>query len=182
MTNYFALLGLPETLVLDPDAVESAWHEAIRETSAASEDTLINLNEARATLADIARRLAHWLELKRTGGSLYRSIDPSLMDLFSAISPVLESTDLLIARLRKASTALTRAALTREAISAQLSVQERLRQIQSAKLVLAEQFPALESAAESGDLAPSWKCLGQLKFLNRWEAQCRERLLALIEL
>jgi hypothetical protein len=187
MTNYFALLGLSESLTLDPDAVELAWREANTKLATGNdvpsrEQDVIGLNEARATLTEITARLAHWLEFKDPAGQADRAIDPSLMDLFSAISPVLESTDALIDRIRRATTALSKAILTREAIAAQLSVQELLRHIQSAKMSLAEQFASLEAAGVRGEFTSSWKCLGQLKFLSRWDGQCRERLLSLIEL
>ena len=185
MTNYFALLGLPEALSLDPEVVETSWREKSRslaDSSSGSEAPLDHpdLNQARSTLADPALRLAHWLALRAPDSPADRSIDPSLMDLFSAISPVLEKTDKLLASHRRATTALTKAMLTREAIDVQLQIQELLQRIQPLRSSLTGQFDDLEKAGGEDDFQPATRALGQLKFLKRWEEQCRERLLSLI--
>jgi hypothetical protein len=185
MTNLFALLGLPESLGLDPGAVETSWREksrALADRSNEGEAVLDHpdLNQARTTLGDPALRLAHWLALRAPGAPADRSIDPALMDLFSTISPVLEKTDQLLARHRRATTALAKAMLTREAIDAQLQIQELLQRIQPVKGEIVGQFDAIEVEAASGDFQPATRALGQLKFLKRWEEQCRERLLSLI--
>jgi hypothetical protein len=185
MTNLFALLGLPESLNLDPGAVENSWREKSRILSDRSNegDAALDhpdLNQARTTLGDPALRLSHWLALRAPEAPSDRSIDPALMDLFSTISPILEKTDQLLARHRRATTALAKAMLTREAIDAQLQIQELLQRIQPLKTDILEQFAAIEEATVTGDFQPATRALGQLKFLKRWEEQCRERLLSLI--
>ena len=102
------------------------------------------------------------------------------MDLFSAISPVLEKTDQVLTRHRSATTALAKAILTREAIEAQLKIQGLLQQIQPLRSAILEQIDSIEMAGASGDYRPASRALGQLRFLKRWEEQCRERLLSLI--
>ncbi len=180
MTNFFALLELPESLSLDPEAVETSWREKSRTLDPVGDDRAADLHEARATLGDPVRRLAHWLALRAPDAPPDRGIDPALMDLFSAISPVLETTDQVLARLRRASTALAKAVLTREAVAAQLEIQELLQRIRPLRTVLLERFDAIEEAGKAGDHQPAVRALGQLKFLQRWEEQCHERLLALI--
>lgn len=187
MTNYFALLELPESLSVDPALIEQSWRSKSRSLSAengsnheGTADTR-DLNQARATLADPALRLGHWLAIKAPSLSPDRSIDPPLMDLFAGISPVLAATDSLLSRHRKATTALTRAMLTKEAIDAQLKIQDLLQRIQPLKAAIIGQFDAFEENAATGIYQGASKGLGQLKFLKRWEEQCRERLLSLIE-
>lgn len=188
MTNFFALLDLPESLSLDPEAVENSWREKSRALSDAADGASESgpaldhpdLNQARSTLSDPALRLAHWLALRASGAPADRSIDPSLMDLFAAISPVLGKTDEVLARHRRATTALAKAILTREAIEAQLKIQGLLQQIQPLRSAILEQTDSIEMAGASGDYRPASRALGQLRFLKRWEEQCRERLLSLI--
>jgi hypothetical protein len=185
MTNYFALLGLPDTLSLDTAAVENSWRERSRalaefKRESNTEIDSPDLNQARSALNDPALRLAHWLALKSPDSPPDRSIDPSLMDLFTAISPVLEKTDQILTRHRRATTALAKAMLTREAIEAQLKIQGLLQQIQPLRSAIMEQFDSIEKTGLSGDYRPASRALGQLKFLKRWEEQCRERLLSLI--
>lgn len=180
LRNFFALLELPESLNLDSEAVENSWREKRRSLENATGDSTADLNEARAVLSDPALRLAHWLALRDPGIPPDRSIDPTLMDLFAAISPVLETTDQVIARHRRTTTALAKAVLTREAIGAQLKIQELLQKIRPLRSALSDQFAAIEDAGNAGDYQPATRALGQLKFLKRWEEQCQERLLALI--
>ena len=185
MTNYFALLGLPESPGLDTEAVENSWRERRRELADSTDGSNAeidspDLNQARATLGDSTLRLAHWLALRAPDSPADRSIDPALMDLFSAISPVLEKTDEVVARHRRATTALAKAMLTREAIEAQLKIQGLLQQIQPLRSAILEQIDSIEMAGASGDYRPASRALGQLRFLKRWEEQCRERLLSLI--
>ena len=53
MTNFFALLELPESLSLDPEAVEASWREKSRALDPAGDDRAADLHEARATLTEI---------------------------------------------------------------------------------------------------------------------------------
>jgi hypothetical protein len=180
MTNPFASLGLPESLPLDPVAIETAWRDHERDGQNLAENEASDRNRARALLSDPVTRLAAWLEVKAPDLPPDRAIAPALMDLFSKIGPVLNQTDALLARHRQATTALARALLTKEAIASQLAVQDLLQQIQSAKATSLDRFAEFEEAGQAGDFAAAAAALGPLKFLKRWEEQCRERLLALI--
>lgn len=180
MTNPFAILGLPESLLLDPALIETAWREQTRDVTTSGEKSASDQNRARALLTDPVSRLAAWLEAKAPDLAPDRAITPALMDLFAKIGPVLGQTDVLLARHRQATTALARALLTKEAITAQLAVQELLQQIQAAKAGYLDRFADFEEAAKHGDFTTAAASLGPLKFLKKWEEQCRERLLALI--
>jgi hypothetical protein len=180
MTNPFAILGLPESLLLDPASIESAWREHHRDDEDPAVGNASDQNRARALLSDPVPRLAAWLEVKAPEIAPDRAIAPALMDLFSKIGPVLSQTDPLLARHRQATTALARALLTKDSITAQLAVQEMLQQIQAAKAGYLDRFADFEEAAEHGDFTTAAAALGPLKFLKKWEEQCRERLLALI--
>ncbi|HRQ87484.1 MAG TPA: hypothetical protein PLA50_01715 [Bacteroidia bacterium] len=180
MTNPFALLGFPTALTLAPAEIDAAWREGSR--SGQDEDEAISSarNEARTVLSDPVGRLAAWLGIKAPSRPQDNAIAPELMDLFAKIGPVLASTDGLLARHRRATTALARAMLAKEAVAAQLAVQGLLREIQPLKSALIDRFPEFEALAESGDFEEAGRCLVQLKFLKRWESQCQERLLTLL--
>lgn len=179
MTDPFASLGLPAKLLLNPVEIDAAWRDR-REEAGADDGLSAAQNDARARLLDPVQRLEAWLAFHQPELPADRTLDPGLMDLFGKIGPVLSLTDHLLERHRRATTALAKAMLTRDAIASQLSVQGQLAEIQTKKTEWIDRFPALESAAETGDFSEAAKCLGQLKFLRRWETQCRERLLALI--
>lgn len=180
MTNPFAILGLPESLLLEPAAIESAWREHHRDDEGPAAGGASDHNRARSVLSDPVSRLAAWLEVKAPAITPDRAIAPALMDLFAKIGPVLSQTDALLARHRQATTALARALLTKDAITAQIEVQDLLQQIQAAKARYLDRFADFEEAAKHGDFTVSAAALGPLKFLKKWEEQCRERLLALI--
>lgn len=181
MKDYFAILGLAPSLVVPVSEIEAAWRN-LNDTAAESEsgETSPDWNEARAVLSDDVRRLEHWLKLKAPDEPADRSIDPSLMDLFSAIGPAIAETESVITRQNSATTALAKALLTKEAIAAQLQVQEMLQKVGTAKSVLTAGFPCFEEASRHGDFTAATRALGQLKFLKRWEEQCQEKLLGLI--
>jgi|TARA_B110000305_G_scaffold133015_1_gene148499 hypothetical protein len=181
MKNYFSILDLSPSLVISTSEVEKAWR-ALNDSVADSEssETSPEWNGARAVLSDEVRRLEHWLTLKAPNEPADRSINPSLMDLFSAIGPVIASTESVIARQNAATTALAKALLTKEAIGAQLQIQEMLQQVGAAKHLLIAEFPFFEEASHQGNFDEANRALGQLKFLKRWEEQCKEKLLGLI--
>ncbi len=184
MTDPFSTLGLPETLILEPGAVDAAWQKLAREEAGgegANESVAAARNESRALLSDPVLRLERWLDLRDPTGGAGRAIDPALMDLFAKTGPVLAGTDALLARHGKASTALARALLAKEAVEAQLAVQALLQEIQALKSGFLDRYSEYETAGAAGDFSEARRALGQLKFLRRWEEQCRARLLALLE-
>ncbi len=180
MTNPFAILGLPESLVLDPVVIETAWRDLHRDGRDHAGDTASDRNVARAILTDPVDRLACWLGRVDPDGEPERGISANLMDLFARIGPVLTTIDALLTKHRKATTALARAVLAKEAVAAQLAIQTLLQEIQPMKGALTDRFAEFEERARSGDCREAQRALGELKFLKRWEEQCRERLLALL--
>lgn len=180
MTNFYALLGLPESLRIDPAAIDEAWRNRIRLQEGDSMEGDGDLNGARSTLADPVSRLAHWLELKAPGAAPERAIAPELMDLFAEIGPVLARADALLAKHRAASTALARAVLARDMVASQVEVQDMMARIQPVKSGLIARFAEFENEASDDPFGEARRALSQLKFLRRWEEQCRERLLAFL--
>tara|TARA_R110000850_G_scaffold20717_13_gene61516 strand:+ start:648 stop:1214 length:567 start_codon:yes stop_codon:yes gene_type:complete len=187
MKNYFATLNLPESLSLETEAVDLAWRSATLEAhpdaadAEAGTEHSADLNLARASLSDPVQRLEHWLDLRTSEASSDRSIQPELMDLFTEIHSKLEAADSVISRLQQSSTALAKALLTKEAIAAQLGVQNMMRQIQLLKGQITDQFPEYEIQGDLDDFVEAYRNLGQLKFLKKWEQQCQTRLLSLLE-
>ena len=201
MSNYFAILGLPETLDLDPSEIEEAWRDRTRESrpdlSPSAESGLgvsglgvsgpgvstdpSDLHRARAVLGNPASRLEHWLELRGADSPTGNTIAPELMDLFSDIQGALDAADSVIDRHRQAKSDLGRAMLAKEAVAAQLRVQDRLQRIGALRDSLAARFPEFEEEAGSETFRGAMEALHQLKFLSKWEEQCRQRLLSLIE-
>ncbi|MEM6278324.1 MAG: hypothetical protein AAF733_02520 [Verrucomicrobiota bacterium] len=176
MTNLFLVLGLPESLSISSEEIDLAWQSHAR---ASEEDS--DVHRARGVLSNPAERLEHWLELRGIELSRGSSMEPDFMDLFSRIHSALESADSVYRRHEEATTALGKALLSKEAVQAQLSIQECLADIHQKKRLRLDRFSEFESEAEQGNFSSAESALSQLKFLQKWEQQCQERLLQLIE-
>lgn len=185
--NHFATLNLPVSLTLENSSIEEAWRTATSEkhpdlnADESQPDSIREVNQARSILSDPVSRLDHWLTVRSPDRQRASSIEPGLMDLFSRIDADLGKTDSVLSRHRRATTALTKALLTKEAVAAQLSIQESLQKITRKKQAIFDRFPEYEAMAAKGDFSEAEKGLNQLKFLRKWESQCQERLLSLIE-
>lgn len=184
MANLFAVLGLAESLLLEPDEVDRSWRALTQDSSpnpGEESDHGSEIHRARQILSDPVLRLEHWLETKSVPLDRGSSMEPELMDLFSQIHSALEKADSVYDRHQKATTTLTKALLSKEAIEAQLAVQNCLGSIHRKKSDRIELFPDFEEAAVREDFSAPATTLGQLKFLKKWEQQCQDRLLKLIE-
>lgn len=185
--NAFATLGVPDRLVLDSATIEERWKDATlqshpdRQSENEATGQFAEVNLARSILEDPARRLEHWLKQKAPELTPDRTIAPELMDLFSTLSQTLATVDDVLSRHQKASTALAKALLAKEAIQAQLDIQSCLQQILPLKTSILDRFEFFELEATNGNFEEASRGLGQLQFLRKWEQQCQNRLLALIE-
>ena len=185
MTNLFDVLDLPQSLLVEPSSVDSAWDRATRsqhpDVSESERDdaAVSDANQARSVLSDPTSRLEHWLTLRGVEARRDQLISPELMDLFTKLNPVLTDADSVISRLQKASTALAKAMLAKEAANVQLRIQEILGKIMAMKLAVTERFEEFEKA---GDYSSASEGLGQLKFLKKWEQQGQAKLIALLGL
>ncbi len=192
MPNFFTILDLPESLSLESEAIEAAWESRTRqerpdlstgENREGDRDSdPADLHQARAVLSDPVERLAHWLEQKGVESPRGTSIEPDLMDLFSRLHDILATVDSLLSKHQQATTALTKAMLTKEAVTSQLELQNCLQEIQTKKQNVIDQFPLYESEADQQRFTSALEGLAQLKFLRKWEQQCQDRLLGLIEI
>ena len=189
MKNFFSALGFEPSLSIDPGAIESAWRDRTRKLGGSSPERssrshgedAADLNEARAVLSDPARRLAHRLEIEGVSPGRAAAMEPEMMDLFSALSETLSRTDRFLGRHRSAESKLAKALLTKDAIAVQLELQDRMQTVQETKQEVVARFPELDVRAKRGDFHEASMLLGRLRFLSKWEAQCQERLLALLD-
>ena len=187
MTNFFAILGLPESLLLDHSEIEDAWRTATKKAhpdqKKSDSESLIaaDLNRARSVLSSPAERLAHWLEIKACEHESNRSIEPELLHLFATVHTALQKADSVISRNQNSTTALAKALLTKESVEAQLGIQQKMARIQRFKESIISIFPEIDEAARSGNFESAKRNLSQLKFLTKWEQQCQARLLSLLE-
>jgi DnaJ-domain-containing protein 1 len=171
--DYFAVLGLSRSPVLEEKDLKEAWHQAAA-TTANSEE----IHRAYAVLREPAKRIEHLLTLagKKTAHS--EKPGATLFDLFFSVADVLRKSDAVSARISTANTALERAALTHELLAsldglavAQQSISSENLERKQRLLALSENFPDLTTEA--------WKNLATLgndfAFLGKWKQEIEKR-------
>ncbi len=176
MDNAFTLLDLSPTLQLTDEEITAAWEAKTKATDGATE----SLTEARGALLSPSSRLAIWL--KARGHSVNQdhsgAIPSQLMDWFAEISPLLQRADALIQKAAGATSALTKALLTSEAMKCQEAVQGAMAKLHAELSQLPQAFEHLEKAAEPEEMANH--LLVQLKFLEKWQSQLQRRVVELM--
>lgn len=176
----FAALGLPSRLDLPDDEVEAAWQRLSRELHPDNAETgdaarAAEVNRARDTLATPSRRLRHWLEWRGVAQPRHGAVDDDLMSLFTETAAILTEADAVLAKQNAATTALTKALLADSAFAIQARLQSHLGMLQNEREAVTGRFGDL-----AGDDAAAVKALARLGFLEKWEGQCRERILAFL--
>lgn len=184
MDDAFAALDLERRLDLSDDVIELAWRELSRDLHPDSDrgdaERAAAVNRAHQILRSPARRLRHWLGLHGVEIARQSAIDPALMGLFAEIGPALTAADEVLKKRAAASSALARALLAEPEISAQQRLQGLLGKLGKQRADLTARFHQFESDSSSGRFENALAATGQLAFLENWESQVRQRLLAMI--
>jgi len=187
MADPFDALGLEPSLRLGLDDIESAWRERVRSShpdvdpeAAGAGDATADLNEARQRLTDPAERLAAWLSIRGAEEERVPPLDPDMTSFFGEVGECFGNIDGLLDRRNQASAALAKALLAKQAVEAQLALQGVMQSIQERRAAVEERFDVFESEAQEGRFDAALRALARLRFLRKWEAGCRERLLALM--
>jgi curved DNA-binding protein CbpA len=173
MTDAFATLGIFRKLTWSEDDLRQAFRDAGKSAHPDAGGTgtgFQTLQEALATLSSPSRRLKHWLQLQEVPGDDRGSLGPDLMDAFSQVGAVLQDADSLIRKREAAQSALAKAMLEG---SAQV-LRERIEASQSTLETLVAPRVATFDALERGGGDP-WQTVRDLAFLEKWQAQLRER-------
>lgn len=170
----FARLGLPRRPDLADDTLREAFREAGKsahpDAGGGAGDFQL-LQEAYQLLSRPSRRLKHWLELSGIPGDERGSLGADLMDHFSRIGEVLQEADTLIRRRENARSALVRALLEGETNRVRMKIdaaQSSLGEAVGAKV-------AMFRDVTEGRVADPWQLVRDLAFLEKWQAQLRER-------
>jgi curved DNA-binding protein CbpA len=185
----FAVLGLPRAAVM----VESALHRAYTEHSrlahpdhGGSEAAASQVNAAFETLRSPEKRLKHLLELDGPeDAKAWRTVplDDAMMSLFSGLGKAMEDTAKFLERKAKAGSALAKALLANEEMRHRETLERIGFEIEERREDMEAGLMALDATFANPDL-DGWKQLAAMQarfaYLARWQAQVRERLLALM--
>lgn len=179
----FAELGLPRQVDLDADAIEDAWRELSRHVHPDAEDgdadRAAAINRAHQLLAQPGSRLRHWLELHGRSARA-AAMDDQMMSFFSKVGACLQAADDVLKKRAAATTAMGRAVLATAEWESQAALQGVLGQLGEAIAVAIGRFVEIDAAAESGEFAVAESAAASLGFFEKWQAQIRDRMLALM--
>jgi len=188
MADYFALLDLPRSPWLEPDAVKSQFarlsgpvhpdrvHQADEATRTAATRRYAELNAAQQTLADPRRRLRHLIELE-TGqppGDV-GAVPAHVSDLFFTVGKALRTADELVRKKQAATSPMVQAQVMREAVEGVASLQTTVRELEGRRAELDHQC----RATGTSDIAALAGLHRDYSYVNRWLDQLRERMLQL---
>lgn len=188
MLDYFAILGVPRRASLSLDEARAAFQErgaavhpdavapgAERDARAAD---FQQLNEAFAVLGSRPRRLKHLLELLGGQASKGAVLDETLMTLFSAVNQALQLADAFLAKSAAATSALAKALLTDDALTAEETLASVAEQLVTRMNALEERLAAMD--AEGLDLPALQRAAQEAAFLEKWDLQVQQRRLRLL--
>jgi curved DNA-binding protein CbpA len=189
IVDCFAVLGLGRAAALDEQTLQRAYSERSRAAHpdhGGSEALAYRVNAAYETLRHPHNRLKHLVELGAPEEARkWRTValDETMMALFSEIGTVMELTGKFIERKTKASSALAKALLAPEEMRHRESLERVAIEIQDRMNRMEDQLPSLD-AALANHQSEAWKQVAEMQarfaYLAKWQAQIRERLLALM--
>lgn len=189
MLDAFHILRLPRAAALDAGLLGQSYAERSRAEHpdhGGSEGRAAEINEAFEILRAPERRLKHLLELAAPAEAKgWRSVplDDAMMSLFSALGGELEASARLLERRDRARSAIARAVLAGEETRRREALERLGFEIARRIAELEEQLPGLDAALAAGD-GSIWPRLAAIQarfaYLAKWQAQVRERLLALM--
>ncbi|MDA7673014.1 hypothetical protein OAK43_01285 [Verrucomicrobiales bacterium] len=175
----FATLDFPRRLVLSMEEIEGRWRELSRESHPDSDsgdsDRAADVNRAYETLRSPGSRLRHWLELNAVEIPRNASIDEDLMAQFTEIGSLLALADAFMAKKNAATSAIAKALIADEEFAVQKDVQNRMGHLKAQIEAISDQFNAFEA-----DYVAAVRGLEKLRFLEKWNQQCQERLVSIL--
>lgn len=185
----YQILSLPRRAALDQETLHQAYvsrSKAAHPDQGGSDGLAAETNSAYETLRAPEKRLKHLLELGAPDDAkAWRTVpmDEGMMALFLELGKALDTSAKFLDRKSKAQSALAKALLANEEMQ-QREVLERIGfEIEKRRVDLEMGLTSLDEALQRDDAA-AWKdvALTQARFayLGKWQAQVRERLLALM--
>lgn len=173
----YAILGLGRKLVIDADMIRDAFQETARRAhpdAGGRREDFEMVEQASALLLEPGRRLGHWLELGAIEGSLRGPVADEVMEIFTEVGPVLQTTDELLRERERTTSMLAKALLEPRVMAARETLEQLQERLEEAGARRTALFPVIETGEEDG-----WRIARELAFFAKWRAQVRERFAGL---
>lgn len=174
--NAYAILGIPERLVLSEDEIRSAFREAgkrVHPDAGGGEGEFAVLKEAQSLLSSPSKRLRHWLELRGSDIETRGAIGGELMELFSEVGAVNQRADALARKREAAQSALAKALLEAETQVCREEVETMIGKVDQAIDGECGEFPKWEMAYSPESRELMQLAVRNLTFLEKWRAGLR---------
>jgi len=185
----YQILSLPRCAALDEETLHQAYvarSKAAHPDHGGSDALAAETNAAYEMLRAPEKRLKHLLELGAPDDAkAWRTVpmDEAMMALFLQLGKALDASAKFLERKSKAQSALAKALLANEEMQQRETLESIGFEIERRRVDLEAGLPRLDEALQRGDAA-TWRevALTQARFayLGKWQAQVRERLLALM--
>jgi curved DNA-binding protein CbpA len=185
----YQILSLQRSAALDEEALHKAYAEKSRAAHpdhGGSDELAAAVNAAYETLRTPEKRLKHLLEMAAPeDAKAWRTVpmDDGMMALFSELGKALDASGKFLEKKGRAQSTLAKALLANEEMQQREVLEDIGFEIENRRREMEQRLSALDEALPKGD-ADTWKevALMQARFayLARWQAQVRERLLALM--
>jgi len=180
VTDFFAILGLPQRAWLDPEEIKNHHHRLIAtahpDKPGGTLPEATALNEARRVLESHSLRLRHLIELQQPGFSSDQNT-PSDWELVSSTGEATREAYALSQQLSQTTSPILRAPL-------QVRAKTSEHRLAALKALLLEHKSTLEERTRALALDPldpgqAWTLAGEWTFLNRLETTVHEAQTAL---
>lgn len=187
--DFFKAIGLPRKADLDPEEIQKSFQRLSKKLhpdsgSEPSEERFIELNTARQNLTGISSRLKHLLELNDPSFADDHSFPEDMMDLFSELNQVFTESQKVIEAKEKAASDLGKALLADSVFQVREKLESNGNRIaQRLTLISTQRLGEIDASLEKNapgairDLALTYR---EAAFLEKWQTQVREKLLALM--
>ena len=179
----FAEWGLPRQVDVEVESIEAKWRELSRsvhpDADGGDADRSAAVNRAHQLLAQPGSRLRHWLELHGRSAR-DAAMDDQMMSFFSKVGGTLQAADDVLKKRAAATTAMGRAVLATAEWESQAALQSLLGELGEAIAVAITRLPEIDAAGKNGEFAVAESTAASLGFFEKWQAQIRERLVALM--
>ena len=175
VTNAFETLGIEPRLIVDDEALRSAFCESgkwMHPDAGGGEQEFSKLREAFEIIASPSKRLKHWLDLRGTPAESRGTVDPPLMDLFAEVGRVTQRAETVIRKREAAKSALGLALLEPESQICREAVEKAIGLMDAAMTNECSTFLEMENTAQV-DVERASKTARNLAFLEKWRAGLR---------
>lgn len=174
--NAFSIFSLQPSLDLDLEELKALYQNLAAEKhpdNGGDKEAFEQLNTAYQTLQRSSQRLIAYMDAKGIQYDPRGSVSNNLMDLFMQVGSLVQTTDAFLKKKESATSVLAKALLENETLQIQEQITSLIEKIEAAQTNITDTFgDTLEDTTitqHARDLA----------FLEKWQAQLKQRYAAL---